>query len=214
MLGKDITYKDLDDNPITEKFWFHLSKAEIAEMALAKEGRAGGFDAYVRRLIESQDGEVLIQTFKEILLMTIGQRSEDNKYFEKSDEYTRRFVQSDAYSVLLMELLTDTDKMTEFINGVVPSDMREELSKQIENAQSNQTAKGPQARIEEKRTSSTMPTPVSEKPKDDRPEWIKDPKRVPTEAELRGATPEQLMEAFRRKSSGAGPVTQEEITGS
>lgn len=213
MLKKDITYNDLDDNPITETFWFHLSKAEMAEMALAKEGKAGGFDAYIKRLVASQDGEVLIATFKEILLMTIGERSEDNKRFIKSDEITRNFVQSDAYSVLLMELLTDAEKMSAFINGVVPSDMRGKLgdiSSEVEGIAKGEpnpatpALQGPQARVEEKRA------PVLEADKDNRPDWLKEG-RVPSEAELKGASQEELMAAFRLRSQAAGPVTQEQI---
>lgn len=206
MLKKDITYKDLDDNDITETFWFHLSKAEMAEMALAKEGKAGGFDTYIRKLIASQDGEVIIATFKEILLMTVGERSDDNKRFIKSDEITRNFVQSDAYSVLLMELLTDADKMSEFINGVVPSDMRGQID--VPNATHGLTQpndiQGPQARVEQKRVSDIPPA------KDERPDWLKEG-RIPTAEELKGATPEQIQEAFRLRSQGAGPVTQEKL---
>lgn len=202
MLGKEITYKDLDGNPITEKFWFHLSRGEMAEMALAKEGRAGGFDTYIRRLIESQDGEVLIATFKEIILSTLGVRSDDNKYFEKNDAYTRRFVQSDAYSVLILELLTDADKMSEFINGVMPKDMQDEVA-----AATKEVAGTPA----ETAPSSPSAPVVAPEPKDDRPDWMKDPNRIPTQAELKGATQEQMLEAFRRQSANAGPVTQEQL---
>lgn len=206
MLKKEIEYEDLDGNKLTETFWFHLSKAELAEMAVSKEGKAGGLDTWVRNLIQSQDGEVLVSTFKKILLSTIGERSADNKYFIKNDEIRQRFEGSDAYSVLFMEIMTDADKMTAFIDGVVPASMREELAKQIENTpdlatfQAQQTqAPNPEMQVVEQ---------------DNRPDWLKDPSRVPTESELKGATPEQMMEAFRRKSAGAGPVTQEEITGS
>lgn len=212
MLKKEITYKDLDDNDITETFWFHLSKAEMAEMALAKEGSDdGGFDAWIRRIINAKQGQVIVDTFKQILLATIGERSEDNKRFIKSEEIRQNFLNSDAYSVLFMELVTDSDKMTEFINGIVPSNMKDEVAKKISGGPDLPTLQGPQARVEEKQT---VTAPVVEAPKDDRPDWIKDPNRVPTESELRGATPEQMMEAFRRKSAGAGPVKQEEITGS
>lgn len=217
MLGKEITYNDLDGNPITETFWFHLSRAEIAEMALAKEGRAGGFDRYIRNLIESQDGETLTAAFKEIILSTVGQRSEDNKYFDKTDEYTRRFVQSDAYSVLLMELLTEADKMSEFINGVVPKEMREGLEKNTQNGPDVSSFQGPQARMEQKGVTTDIRQPTinaSSEPKDDTPEWMKDPNRIPTMEELKGASMEQMQEAFRRKSANSGPVTHEEIAGS
>ena len=38
MLKKTITYTDFDDNERTEDFYFHLSKAEIAEMELSENG--------------------------------------------------------------------------------------------------------------------------------------------------------------------------------
>jgi hypothetical protein len=207
MLKKTITYNDLDGNPITEDFWFHMSRGEMAEMALGKEGRAGGFDTWVRRLIESQDGEVLIQTFKEILLMTLGQRSDDNKYFEKDEKYTRRFVQSDAYSVLLMELLTDEVKMAEFINGVMPKEMREQAEKDAKEGKSAPSLEGPQARVQEKTINA------SSEQKDDRPDWLKEG-RVPTEQELKGASQEHILAAFKLRSQNAGPISHEEITGS
>lgn len=211
MLKKDITYEDLDGNEITETFWFHLSKAELAEMALGKEGKAGGFETWVKTLINSNDGEVMTQTFKKILLSTIGERSEDNKRFIKNDQIRDNFVQSDAYSVLFMELMTDADKMSAFINGVVPSNMRDEVAKSIQNAPDLETFRGPVARVEEKRVSDTPPTiNATPEKKDETPAWVQEG-RVPTEAELRGASPELLMEAFRRKSANAGPVTQEQI---
>lgn len=203
MLKREITYKDLDDNDITETFWFHLSKAEMAEMALAKEGGDGGFDAWIKKIIGAKNGQVVVDTFKQILLSTIGQRSDDNKRFIKNDQIREDFLNSDAYSVLFMELVTDADKMSQFINGVVPSNMRDEVAKKIAEGPDISTMQGPAARVEEKRT--------VEAPKDDRPEWLKDPNRVPTESELRGATTEQMMEAFRRKSANSGPVTQEQI---
>lgn len=213
MLKKEITYNDLDGNPLTETFWFHMSKGEMAEMAIAKEGRAGGFETYIQRLIESQDGEVLIQTFKEIVLSTLGRRSEDNKYFEKDDAYTRRFVQSDAYSVLLMELLTDADKMAEFINGVMPKDMREEAAKQAGQAPPSIREGEPNPSTPQAPPSIRQGEPNPGTPKDDQPTWLKEG-RIPTADELKGATQEQLLEAFRRKSVGSGPVTQEQINNS
>ena len=200
-----IKYKDLDGNPVEDTFEFHLSRAEMAEMALGKEGRAGGFDVWVRRLIESNDGEVITQTFKEILLKTIGRRSEDNKRFIKNDQIIQEFVQSDAYSVLFMELIMDAEKMSEFVNAVVPKDMQEELEKAQKEGKAP-SLQGPAVRTQEKTINETA------EPKDDRPDWLKEG-RVPTEQELKGASPAMIQEAFRLRSQGAGPVKHEEITG-
>lgn len=204
MLKKTIPYHDLDGNKLEETFEFHMSQADLAKMALKKEGKDGGFDQWVRNLIASNDGEEIVENFEKILLATIGKRSPDNKSFIKTPEITQAFQGSEAYSILFMELVTDMEKMSEFVNGVVPENMREELAKQIANAPEGSALKNPVIGA-----TVTQPEPA----KDDTPDWVKDPNRIPTEAELRGATPEQMMEAFRRKSAGAPPVTQEEITG-
>ncbi len=205
MLKKTIPYHDLDDNPVEDTFWFHMSKAELAEMALGKEGNEGGFESWVKRLISSNNGEEIVATFKKILLATVGERSADNKSFIKTDEIRQRFEGSEAYSILFMDLLTDHNKMSEFINGVMPKAMRDQVmaqTKEVAPAQDSPPA-----------TTTGVTTDIRPalNEKDDRPDWIKDPTRVPTESELRGATPEQMMEAFRRKSAGSGPVTQEQI---
>lgn len=187
MLKKEITYKDLDGNPITETFWFHLNEAELARMAIGKEGKHGGFDKWVRTLIASNDGEEIVENFEKILTATIGRRSEDNKSFIKNQEIRDSFVQSDAYSVLFMELLTDEKKMSDFINAVVPSNARQSIAQNM-----------PPTPVSEQGSTNVPPVPVSEQPKDNTPDWLKEG-RVPTAEELKGATPEQLQEAFRRR---------------
>lgn len=131
MLKKKITYLDLDDNEITEDFYFNLSKAEITEMELSREG---GFAEYLKKIIASEDRAEIIATFKIIISMTVGLRSEDGKRFIKSQDISDGFMQSNAYSTMFMELLTDTTKAVEFIRGVIPSDVAatidiDELSK-------------------------------------------------------------------------------------
>lgn len=201
MLKKDITYKDLDGNSLTETFWFHMNEGELTKLALGKEGKEGGFDTWVRNLINSNDGEVIVENFEKIMLATIGERSADNKRFIKTDEIRDNFRFSDAWSVLFMELMTDEKKMSDFVNAVVPGNLRESLAKRDSSAPAMPALSTPQS----------PPVPVSEQnlPKDTRPDWLKEG-RVPTQDELKGATPAQIQEAFRLRSEGAGSVTQEQ----
>jgi hypothetical protein len=200
MLKKDISYHDLDGNPITETFWFHLSQAEMAEMAIGKEGADGGFEAWIKKLIASQNGEELVRAFKNILLATIGERSADNKSFIKSDEIRRNFEGSEAYSILFMELLTDADKMSAFVNGIVPASMRDQVeTKTKEVVNSPDLATVPTAPVSvttDIRQSAQEQKPAS---KDETPAWLTEG-RIPTTEELKGASPEHIQEAFRRKT--------------
>lgn len=203
MLKKTITYTDLDDNEITEDFWFNLSQAEMTEMMLSKEGKEGGFETWVRNIQASNDGQVIVDNFKKILLSTVGQRSADNKSFLKSDAIRDAFQYSDAYGVLFMEIVTDADKMAAFINGVVPAKLRDRVQGSIQQAglPTPQATPAPVVTQAPPVGSTPAPPPQAEMPKDDKPAWYTEG-RVPTEKELIGASSELMMEAFRRKSAG------------
>ena len=44
----------------------------------------------------------------------------------KSPEISRAFAETEAYSVLFMELATDAKAAAEFVNGLLPADIREQ----------------------------------------------------------------------------------------
>lgn len=120
MFKKTITYRDVDGAPITEDFYFHLSKAEIAEMELS---RKGGLSEFLKEIVASDDGKAIISTFKDIVSKSYGVRSEDKKRFIKSQELSDEFMQTDAFSELFIELVTDADASSAFIRGIVPMDL-------------------------------------------------------------------------------------------
>lgn len=128
MLKKTITFNDLDGNSLTEDFYFNLTKAEIAEMELSQKG---GLSEHLKAIIASEDGKAIISTFKEIISMAVGRRSEDGRKFEKSQDITNNFLQTEAYSEMFMELVTNAKAASAFIVAIIPSDMSEGLEKAI-----------------------------------------------------------------------------------
>lgn len=128
MLTKTITYTDYNNVERTEKFYFNLSKAELMEMEL---GTAGGYTEMLQNIINAQDEPTLIKIFKDLVLKAYGRKSPDGRRFEKSEELSTEFAQTEAYSNLFMELATNAEKAAEFINGIIPADIdRTELEKQ------------------------------------------------------------------------------------
>lgn len=123
MLKKTITFEDLDGNPVTEDCYFNLSKAELAEMAITNDG---DIREELKKIVDSKDPKQLIATFKKFLVMSYGRRSEDNKRFMKSDEISREFMESGAYSELFMQLLTDANTAAAFFEGILPKDLVEQ----------------------------------------------------------------------------------------
>lgn len=120
------TYVDYNDVERTEEFCFHLTEAEVTELELSKQG---GISAYINSIIAAKDMPELIKLFKEIVLKAYGQKSLDGRRFIKNQELTEEFSQTEAYSMIFMELATDSDKASEFINGIMPKKLIEQANK-------------------------------------------------------------------------------------
>ena len=118
MLKKTITYVDYDGNERTEDFYFNLTKAECAEMELSYDG---GLSKMMNQIVASQDSKRIIEIFKELILKAYGEKSPDGRRFIKNKDLREAFAQTEAYSELFMELATNADAATVFVNGIVPS---------------------------------------------------------------------------------------------
>lgn len=116
MVKKTITYVDYNGVERTEDFYFNLNQAEILQLEMSVEG---GWLEMVKKISSTQDAPSIINVFKKIVDMTYGEKSADGRRFIKSPELTEGFVQTEAYSNLFVELLTNPDLFAEFMNQVV-----------------------------------------------------------------------------------------------
>ena len=119
MLKKIIKYTDFNGVEREEAFYFNLTKAEVMKMELSK---TGGFAEFIARIIQEKDQEEIVKLFDNFILTAYGKKSDDGKRFMQSDEIRAEFAATEAYSVLFMELLSDSQKAADFINGLAPVD--------------------------------------------------------------------------------------------
>ena len=133
MLKKTIKYTDYNGVERNEDFYFNLTKAEIMEMQM---GTTGGFADYIVALVKTQNMPEIVRIFKDIVLKAYGEKSQDGKRFIKTDDnghsLAKAFSETEAFSILYMELATDSKEAAKFINGVVPQDMEISEEKQQE----------------------------------------------------------------------------------
>ena len=127
MLKKIITYTDYNGVERSEPFYFNLSKAELMEMEL---GVTGGMTEMLNKIINAKDGPSLMKTFKEMIMKSYGIKSDDGKRLIKSEELSIAFTQTEAYSVLFMELITDDKAAADFVNGIIPNEIQAEVAAQ------------------------------------------------------------------------------------
>lgn len=130
MLKKIIAFEDYDGNKREEDFYFNLSKAELIEMYASV---SGGFDNELKALVSAQNQPELMKRFKKIIMESYGVKSADGRRFVKSKDLSEEFEQTEAYTNLLMELLSSPDAAAAFINGIMPKEL-EQLANQQKTA--------------------------------------------------------------------------------
>lgn len=120
MLKKVIKYVDFNDKEQEATYYFNLTKAEVAEMELSTPG---GLTKKIENMVLETDSNEMIRLFKTLILDSYGVKSPDGSSFIKNAALREEFSHSAAYSELFMELATNADAATEFINGILPSDL-------------------------------------------------------------------------------------------
>lgn len=119
MLTKEFEYTDFFGANRKETAYFQLSNTELLELEASKRG---GFIATAMKLIQDHNEPELMLAYKELILKSYGEISEDGRRFIKGEEISKAFEQTPMYDQLFMWLLTDENALEEFMLGVLPSD--------------------------------------------------------------------------------------------
>lgn len=135
MFERKFKFEGFDGKMYEDTWGFYLSKADLLEIQL---GTFVGLDALMKRLIETKNGKEIMAIVKEIILKAVGHTSPDGRKFLRNDELREEFQQTDAYSQLFSELVTEPEKVLDFIFCAVPKKigekMREEREKELASA--------------------------------------------------------------------------------
>lgn len=125
MIKKTITYTDYADNEVTEDFYFNLSRGELIEMQMRADG---DLENYIQRIIKARNNKELVDLFTGILEKSYGVRTPDGRQFVKDETYWKQFHASEAYSELLIELISVSGAADGFINGLMPKKLMAETA--------------------------------------------------------------------------------------
>lgn len=130
MYTKTITYIDYDGNERTEEHSFNLSQAELIKFLTTNGDYT--LDKMLLKLQEERNGKEIIRIFEELVYMSYGKKSLDGRRFDKSEEVKKEFMETEAYSQLFTELVTDAKAAAEFVNKIIPKKLAEQVQKAIE----------------------------------------------------------------------------------
>lgn len=119
------TYNDFNGEEKTEDFYFNLTTNEL----VAWSTRDGGMEAHVQKMIGVKNVSEMFDLTKELALLAYGIKSADGRHFIKTPEEAQLFRCHAAFDALIMDLATDEQKASEFINRVVPKELADNIAK-------------------------------------------------------------------------------------
>lgn len=138
MLKKTITYEDYRGTVRTEDFYFNLSKGELNDLQMSMDG---GFNVYLEKMMNAVNNREIYNTFVKIVLAAYGELSDDGRYHIKEDDngnkLWKKFKQSPAYDVLMDEICKDESTIADFINNIMPKEIREASKNNIQQIKPN-----------------------------------------------------------------------------
>lgn len=120
MIKKTITYTDYNGVERTEDHYFNLTEAEVTKMEMST---TGGLAEKIQRIVALKDAPSIIEVFEDLIQRSYGVKTPDGRGFTKRKEDLEAFMATEAYSILFMELATNADAASAFVNGIVPANM-------------------------------------------------------------------------------------------
>lgn len=127
MYKKVIEYEDYDGNARKKEFLFNLNQAEIIKWLTTSGDYT--LDKVLEKLANERNGKEIMRIFEDLIYLSYGEKSLDGDRFIKTPEVKAAFVETEAYSVLFTELVTDAKKAAEFINNIIPKKLSEEVNR-------------------------------------------------------------------------------------
>ena len=129
MLQKKFKFVDYEGNEREETHYFNLNKAETIQW-MTTTGEYT-LDKVLLRISTEKNGKNIMEIFEDLIRRSYGVKSLDGRRFEKSDEIWESFYQTEAYSDLFTELVTDGKKAADFVKSILPNDIASEVNRAL-----------------------------------------------------------------------------------
>lgn len=190
MLKKTVTYTDFDGKNVTKNLYFNITKTELTENFDLLNELQSDFEKMQesisgdKRDLTSEEIRGILDLVKRIAAFAFGYRSEDGERFVKDGAW-EDFRQTAAYDAFVWGLFENPVEAVNFLVGVMPVDMQNDLEKQA-----NELMK--QAGLD--------PTPATSTPKPAPLPAFREEKPTLSEATLREMSLDDLQAELDRRA--------------
>lgn len=136
MIKENFTYQDVDGNDITEPLYFHLTKAQIIQMA------EEGWGDRLKQIASSNGVKDKVDLIKHFIDISVGHRKVDEKgkvrFIHYSEQELADWKAADDYDEFLFSLVSNPTKAANFINNLMPAEVISAADKQLRQNQVKQ----------------------------------------------------------------------------
>lgn len=135
MIKKTITYEDYNGDERTKDFYFHMNQVEFSKL----NGEIpGGIEKRMQKIIEDRDEDALLRIIDLMVSRGYGE-------FDEEDEFTKvsksgrplyeKFVNTDAYDQLIIELIQNENNVVSFLRGMMPKKVQGKIDEEMKKRQ-------------------------------------------------------------------------------
>ena len=141
MLKKTITYEDYVGDKRTKDFYFHMNQVEFAKL---NSEIPGGLEKRIQEIIDDKDDGAMLRIIDLLVTRSYGRFDEDDE-FTKIDRSGRplfeKFVNTDAYDKLIIELVSGENNIVNFLKAILPKDLQNKLEEAEKEKKAEEPAK-------------------------------------------------------------------------
>jgi len=169
MIRKEIQFTNFNDEKETGVFYFNMSKGELVMQQMsAIDQHTESFQDKLEKIAKNLQGKALVETLKEIIEDAYGEKTTDGKNFVKvrnGVKLVENFLSSGAYSELVVELLSSAQGMADFVNGLMPADLRDQVNQEVNRQQAaREKSQASLQGYQKKQEAAPKPMPVVSEP--------------------------------------------------
>ena len=127
MFKTTVKYTDFLGEEREETLRFNLTEIEMQNLSTDE---LVFNPALLAAIAKEKDAMAMYKVIQKLILHAYGELSEDGRVFRKNDQIRNDFANSMAYSEFLTQVLSSDTMITNFMLGVFPAKIAEEIKKQ------------------------------------------------------------------------------------
>jgi hypothetical protein len=126
VVKRDITFSNIDNEEVTETWYFSLGKKDVLDMELAhREDR----DAFLKSIVSDKNGHDLLIVWRDLLFRAVGKRV--GNQLVKNSEVLAEFEYGGAFEQLLSEFIEDVEGGAKFFIDIMPDDIKQQALEEV-----------------------------------------------------------------------------------